>query len=306
MIQISYNGFDITSSVSIRRCYHDMYASGRSDMLHLHLNDASALWDAWSPKNGDEIRVDYGPISTGAMFVASIVHKNGAFEIVAQSAPASGFVPQDKAWQQVRLMQIVREIAGRNGMEYASYGVSDHLYPYVVQAGESDFAFLRRIALLECCAVLVFDKRLVIYSEPYMEAVAPSETLNVSIAGDYKYKDRSSDLYGSCVIESGIYFGEFSASNGSVRVYKPKNVGSIGSDGDAERFAKGLLRSVNKGCYSGFIRAPILPGYAPASTVTLSNSRSTSWDGTVFIDHVRNDYGRGASKIFFRRPLEGY
>jgi hypothetical protein len=103
-----------------------------------------------------------------------------------------------------------------------------------------------------------------------------------------------------------MYSGEFAADNNVGRIYRPTNIGSIGSNQEAERFAKNLLRSVNKDCCSGFVRSHILPGYAAASTITLSNARASSWDGAVFIDHIRNDYGNGKSKIFFRRPLEGY
>lgn len=306
MIQLTYNGVDITESVSINRCWHDMYASGRSDTLNIRLNDASVLWDKWAPATGDEIRVDYGSISTGTMFVSKVIPQNGIFDIVAQSAPASGFESQSKAWQRVRLLQIGEEIAKRNGLSFVSYGVEDRLYSYVMQTNESDFAFLNRRACLEGCSFLVYNKTLVLYSEAYMEAVPPTETLVVAIDGDYKYNDRRFDLYGSCVVESGMYSGEFAADNNVGRRYRPTNIGSIGSNQEAARFAKNLLRNVNKDCYSGFVRTHILPGYAAASTIMLSNERASSWDGTVFIDHIRNDYGTGKSKIFFRRPLEGY
>ena len=306
MIQITYNGVDITKDVSISRCYHDMYASRQSDTLHLRVNDANHLWDSWAPANGDEIRVDYGSISTGTMFVSAATPQNGIYEIIAQSAPKSGFVPQYKAWQQVRLLQIGDEIAKRNGLSFHSYGVEDRLYSYILQDGVGDFGFLTRIARLEGCAFLIYDKMLVLYSEKDMEAQEPSETLSVTIDGDYKYMDRRSNLYGSCIVESGIYSGSFSVDNGSDRVYRPAEPVSVGSDGDAQRFAQNLLRSVNKGCYGGYVRSNILPGYAAASTVTLSNVRAPSWNGKVFLDHIRNDYGRGESKIFFRKPLEGY
>jgi hypothetical protein len=306
MIQLTYKGVDITPNVSINRCWHDMYASGQSDTLQIRLNDADILWDKWAPAAGDEIRVDYGSISTGTMFVSRVIPQNGVFDIYAQSAPASGFEVQNKAWQKVKLLQIGEEIAKRNGLSFVSYGVEDKLYSYILQKNESDFAFLSQRALLEGCAFLVYDKTLVLYSEAYMEALEPTETLDVAIDGEYKYNDRRFDLYGSCVVESGMYTGEFAADNGVGRKYKPTNIGSVGSNQEAARFAKNLLRYVNKDCRSGFVRAGILPGYAAASTIKLSNQRATSWDGTVFIDHIRNDYGKGKSKIFFRRPLEGY
>ena len=120
MIQLTYNGVDITESVSINRCWHDMYASGQSDTLQLRLNDADNLWDSWSPAVGDEIKLDFGTISTGAMFVARIIPRNGTLDIFAQSAPASGFEAQNKTWQKVRLLQIGEEIATRNGLSFTS------------------------------------------------------------------------------------------------------------------------------------------------------------------------------------------
>lgn len=306
MIQITYNGVDITQSVSVNRCHHDMYAAGQSDTLDLRMNDIRGLWDAWGPAAGDEIRVDFGTISTGTMFVAGVTPQNGYTKILAQSAPRSGFEAQYKAWQKVRFLQLGEEIAARNGLAFSSYGVTDRLYSYIVQDGVGDFPFLHHRAQLEGCAFLIYDKRLILYSEQYMESIAPSDVLKVLDDGQYQYQDRRSEMYGSCIVEAGGYSGEFTAGNGSSRVYRPKDLGNIGGADEAKRFAKGLLRAVNKGCCSGFVRSNILTGYAAASVIQLSNSRAPSWDGSVFLDHVRNDYGQGTSKLFFRRLLEGY
>lgn len=306
MMRLIYKGVDITDSISINRCCHDMYAADRSDTLYLLVNDAGKLWDAWGPAEGDEIQVEYGAISTGTMFVTRSKPRNGSYVIEAQAAPKSGFDARHKAWQQVRLLQLGTEIAERNGLSFASYGVEDRLYPYILQSGLGDFQFFNRRAHLEGCAILIYDRKLIMYSEAYMEAQAPSETLTVGADGDFVFSDNRSDLYGSCKVESGIYSGEFNAQNGSSRVLMPESVAVAGSDAEAARFAKNLLRYANKSCQTGYIRAGILPGYAAASTVLLENARAASWNGVVFIDHIRNDYGSGKSKIFFRKPLEGY
>lgn len=306
MIQITYQGVDITESVSINRCYHDMYSAGQADTLRLRANDVDNLWDAWAPQNGDEIQIDYGSVGTGAMFITSAKPRNGTYDIIAQSAPETAFVARYKAWQSVRFLQFSQEIADRNGLTLETYDVEDHLYPYVVQNGEGDLEFLHRRAALEGYAVIVFDRRLIVYNEAVREASAPSESLDITIDGDYDYNDNRSHLYGSCIIENGLYKGEFDAGNGSSRILRPGSIGQIGSNAEAERFAKNLLRAANKGCCGGYVRSRILTGYAAASTVELSNARAPSWNGPVFLHHIRNDYGRGQSKLFFRRPLEGY
>ncbi len=305
MIQVTYNGVDITNDVAINRCFHDMFASGRSDTLNMRFIDSERKWDAWAPSIGDEIRIDYGTISTGAMFITSAIPQNGLYDLEAMSAPASGFEVQNKAWQKMRLTQIGKDIAERNGLDFASYGVEDELYSYIQQS-ESDFAFLHKRARLEGCAFLVYNKRLVLYSERYMEAQDPIEALEVGYDGDYKFTDNRAELYDSCLVESGLYKGEFSIDNGASRIYKPLNIGPVNSSAEAERFAKNLLRDVNKNCCRGYVRSRILPGYAAASMVELNNVRAPSWDGAVFLHHIRNDYAKGKSKLFFRRPLEGY
>ena len=306
MIQVIYNGVDITRNVSISRCYHDMYASGRSDTLNLRLNDAGNLWDTWSPQRGDELQIVYGAIGTGAMFISSARPENGAISITAQAAPFSGFDLQNKAWQQVRLLQIGQEIAQRNGLNFINYGVEDWLYPYILQNNEGDFHLLHRLALREGCSIIIYDKNLILYDERYMEAQSPSERFNLGIDALYKFDDRRFKLYGSCTVDNGTYSGSFSVDNGSARIHRPENGGSVGSNGEAQRFAKNLLRSVNKGCYCGYVHSRINPGYAAGSTVSLISPRTPSWNGPVFIDHLRNDYASGKSKTFFRKPLEGY
>lgn len=306
MIEVKYKGKDITDSVDIINCYHDMYAEGQTDTLHIVFDDSEHAWDRWGVKTDDEIELEYGAIKTGAMHVYTASPSNGLFGIVATSAPASFKDKKSKAWQKAKFKTIGQEIAKNHNLDFESYGVENLTYNYIMQKNESDFAFLNRLCILEGCAFLVYDNKLVMYSEPYMEGKTASETLSIGEDGDYEYSDKSGWQYGSCKIEQGTYTGEFKTSNGSKKTYIPKLDFTVNSKIDADRYAKNMLRYVNKNAYSGFIYESILTGYAPASMAKIENERAPSWDGDIFITHVRNDYKTGQSKIFFRRPLDGY
>lgn len=306
MIKVVYQGQDITDSVSINKCYHDMHAAGQADTLHLRAGDAANLWDVWGPRPGDEISVEYGAAKTGKMYVIETAPENGLYNIRATSAPPTAFDPQYKAWAQIRLLQIGEEIAKKHGLMFKSYAVTDHLYPYILQAGESDFAFLHRRSALEGCAFLVYDGTLVMYDEAAMERETPSQTVSIGMDGVYRYSGGHGLLYGSCALTRGGFTGTFDAGNGSPRILRPTGDITVSNADEAARFAKGLLRAANKDRLIGWAKGPVLPGFAAASMATLENSRAPSWDGPVFLYHVRNDYAKGESKLFFRKPLEGY
>ena len=305
MIKVIYKGVDITDEVSINRCWHDMYCEGQADTLRIRFNDNEHVWDGWAPHTDDEIEVVYGAIRTGKMFVHRTRPTNGLYEIIATAAPASSREKKNKAWRKIKLLVMGREIAGHHGLEFEAYGVPDVLYDYILQSNEDDFSFLHKRCALEGCAFLVYDGKLIMYAQKYMEEQTASESIYIGIDSDYEYSDQSGQLYGECKIQQGKYKGSYKAGNGAERVFIPSLDISINSDAEAARYAKNLLRQANKNAYTGYVYSSILTGYAAASMARLENERAPSWDGDVFLTHVRNDYGKGLSKLFFRRPLEG-
>lgn len=306
MITIKYQNVDITKSVSIIGCYHDMYAGDKADSAHLMLNDVTGIWDQWGPKNGDEVNVIYGPIQTGKMYVYQCVPRNGIYDLKITAAPPTYQEKNSKAWQKVRLLQMGQEIADRHGLKFESYDVTDQLYEYILQNNEDDLSFLNFRAALEGCALIVYDGRLIMYNEHLLENYGANEFLNMSKSVDFDYRDARNEGYGSCLVERGGYSGTFDAGNGLAAVLKPKESFYVGSNGEAERFAKNLLRRANKNGVTGYFKGPVMPGYAAGTCAVIKNARVESWNGMVYLYHVRNDYANCWSKFFFRRPLEGY
>lgn len=306
MIKVIYNGSDITDQIAIAACVHDMYADSESDTLHICMNDASRLWDKWGIQRGDTIAVEYGAARTGVMYIRNVRPGNGLLSITAYSMPAAATVSNQKAWEQIKLSQLVEEVAGRSGLTVEYYGTTDHLYSYVAQQGISDMAFLQRRCELEGYAVLVYDKKIILYDPAYLERQGAIARIDIGADGEYDYNDNREQQYGSCIVSVGQYKGEYHAPHGGNRVYVPSVTTQIGSNEEAIRAAKGLLRTANRSKSKGVLYTHIHPGLAAGSMVDLNTYGAASWDGPMFLYHVRNDYAAGRSKLFFRRPLGGY
>ncbi len=112
--------------------------------------------------------------------------------------------------------------------------------------------------------------------------------------------------YGSAEVESGGFKGKFTAEGNTSRILRPREPLKVTSDAEATRYAKALLRMANKYSYTGWIEDNLQLKYAAASVVRITTERQDIWNGPVFITHIRHDYVARKSKIFFRKPLEGY
>lgn len=304
-MRIWYEDTEITADVSVSACVHDSFAESSADTLHLTLNDTRKLWDGWHPKAGEKLKVTDGAASTGALYVRQCSPQNGLYEITASSVPGTMQEKRTKSWASVRFLQLAAEIASHSGLTLKTYGVPDQQYRFVVQESKSDAEFLQQRCILEGCAFLVYDRALILYSQKYMEQQKPQGELTVTSDSNFIYKDKNSRQFGSVKVSNGGFTGYYTV-NDSASVYKCALPVCISSQAEANRFARGVLRDLNKDGITATLQTGLLRGYAPGSTVTLQTSSAASYDGTWFITHMRNDYAAGTTKLFLRKPLEGY
>lgn len=306
-MKLFYNGADIYNDVSVNYCVHEMFAEKHADTLVIRFNDTKGVWSKWNPAAGDTIRWQEGASDTGKMFVHSMKPENGLFTIRAMSMPKSGTTKRSKSWEGVRFLQLGNEIAANHGLVFQNYGCTDQMYPYIKQDNETDFAFFSRLCMLEGCAMLIYDGRLIAYNEQHIEKQAPAGTLHVDINGKFDYDDNRAACYGSCEVASGIYSGKFNAPGAvNTTVLRPEKKIPVTSNAEAARFAKGLLRNANKYGRKGQFAKELHLGYAAASLFKLTTTKASAWDGTVFVYKVRHDYVKNKSILYFRDILEGY
>lgn len=306
-MKLMYEGVDIARKVSINRCEHETYAEKRSDQLLLRFNDAEGLWNFWKPVRGEKVQLIDGANDTGVMYVTSIQPENGLFTLRAMSMPLSGENVNSRSWEDVRLLQIGQDIATKHGLKFKAYNVTDRKYSYIKQERQTDFEFLHRRCQLEGCAMLIYDETLVMYDEHQMEAQDSADTIKLGIDARFQYTDNSAQTYGTAEIVSGSYRGTYSDKNANTdKLLKPKTAIECTSNAEAARFARGLLRAANKNAHTGNFRRMLTRGIAAASVVTLKTEKASDWDGKVFVTRTRHDFLTGETKVFFRKPLEGY
>ena len=75
----------------------------------------------------------------------------------------------------------------------------------------------------------------------------------------------------------------------------------ISSQAEANRFAKGILRQMNKKLSAGHWKDTIRRELSAGSVLNLKTTGAKSWDGKVLISHIRQDYVNSKSKVFFRK-----
>ena len=301
VLKVFYNGVDITDDISINTCIHDMYACSTADTLTLKFNDINKVWDSWKPKNEDIISIVCGVAKSGAMYINSVVPENGLMTLRASSIPPTAKTVNNKSWENVKLLQLAKEIASRHGLGFENYGVEDRLYSYVRQDNMPDFEFLQQRCELESLAFLIYDKKLILYSEEYLEKQTPVKTITVDTDKEFTYTDNALKGYGKITIKNGDLTGTYKSSNGLSRVKDIVIQTYMSGQDEANRFAKGILRQENKNLATGIFKDAIMREFSAGSILGIKTTGASSWNGNAFISHIRQDYVKSTSKIFFRK-----
>ena len=253
------------------------------------------------------MRLVDGADDTGVMYVTSIQPENGLFTLRAMSMPLSGENVNSRSWQDVRLLQIGQDIASKHGLQFKTYDVTDHPYSYIKQERQTDFEFLHRRCQLEGCAMIIYDGVLIMYDEQKMEAKAAADTITIGADGCFTYVDDSAQSFGSAEVVSGSFSGSYSDKNANTsRILRPRSAIECNSSTEASRFARGLLRAANKNARTGSFRRRLTQGIAAASVINIKTEKASNWNGKIFVTRTRHDFMTGESKVFFRKPLEGY
>lgn len=273
-VEIVYEGTDITLDVApdlLSFSYTDN-DGGKADDITLSLKNDHGRWHGpWLPARGDKLRATIVQEGEGQRFALPC----GAFTIdeIEASGPPSvvsikgASMPtesditrrkQSRAWENVRLSEIVRDVA-RAGLLAANYLIKDDpLYERRDQRDETDLTFLRRLCSDEGFSLKCTDEQLVVFDPRELSEADPVLTIvygRDNIKG-WRFTAQNHDVYKSCTLEyydpkKGKYV-KYTYKQPGMETGKTKKLQKYASSkAEAERIAKAALYEANRNEVTG-------------------------------------------------------
>ena len=292
-IEVEYNGVDISDKCKVNKAIHEMYLRKKSDFLEIQFDNKNDQWTMWKPDLGDTIRVKAQYADTGAMKVSEINWNFDSVTLYANAIDKADMVTVMKSWEHVYMKQIIEEIAARHSYEVQYFGITDRLYGYVEQ-NENDYAFLQKRLYLEDASFVVYNGKIIVYSNEYfadMDAV-----MSLSLNRDMEYKLYDSQMYGSCYVTNGTHEGKHIINLDDHVLSQNLNV-NIESMAEADRYAQNILSQSNRN-FDSWIRFNQCYTALTAGSVVMLSTDIQSWNTKILIDHVRQDYINDKTKIW--------
>lgn len=303
-MQMVYNGVDITPHVEIELLNVSDNCGDQLDSINTMLSDSEGQWSNWNPKKGDTLEVFDGGYRSGVMWIDQIRQESGRLALGAISLPPDGKTRRTRSWEQVTLLTLASETAVRYGLTAEFYGVMAYLYARLDQVGRGDFGFLQERARYEGCSIKIFDGKLIVYSDSFIEQKAVAKTIDASMfCDDPVFNDLARKTFSSCVVSwqgiVGVYAdpecigGQLNVSN--IPVYSP---------GEAQRFAQNLLRSYNERETIGEFPVTLDTTITGGSVIAITGTGRS--DGNYFIELAKHDFTEKVTSLRVRRCFTRY
>ena len=178
-MKLVYEGVDITSEVHVRKCVYREAGGGRLDSLDIELENAER-WYRWKPQRDDHINASLDSLSTGMMYLQSIVPENGKFRLLATSAPSVAVLKRWASFEKTTLKQIMDSCSAELGMSAEIYGLDENaVYPYLLRKDETCTAFLTRLLEWEGATLKCVSGRLAAIAIDYAQGQRTSRTISL-------------------------------------------------------------------------------------------------------------------------------
>lgn len=296
-MKIIYEQKDIVDQIDIKEL-NIMDAVGISlDSIELILNNTINEWSGWKPAKKHSLNIMYEGFKSGIHYIDDIVQNKSKIVLKALPIHPELKQPNTKAWNDIRLLELLGEFATKYGLSLKTYEIENQHYKRVEQVAISDVKFLLERCMLEGYILKITDGNLVVFNEKIFESKGPISIRYDESISDFKYHDKSTDIYGGATLKWGdIDYSCKSSCDGSMLDINSIQVSSIG---EAERFSKNILRNYNKYEKTLVIYKSLDMGKAAGNVVNVEGFGLC--DGLYFIYQVTHKLSNNSSVLRLRK-----
>lgn len=308
-LNLTYNNEDITASVNTLQASITDSSGGIADKINIVFSDTEKYWRQWKPQKGDVLTLSHGSFSSGTMYLDEFEASNGTFALAAISTPLKAKHTNSKTWENIRFIQLAKQLVTELGLELVTYHIQDYLYDRLDMLNKTNLQFLNERCILEGYSLKISNGKAILYDEKTLEASsAVSDIKEDMFLGDPSFKTVSSGIYSSSSIEY------FSHDNKIIKYRFEPSSAPMGPEltlkirannqGEAERYARNILRSFNKNETIGAFTIEFNSNLAAGSVVNIKDMGSFS--GKYYITSIKHNLTSEKSRIIVRKVLEGY
>ena len=296
------NGVDITEKINLVSCITTDRLGGICDDLQMVLPYQGEV--AFS--KDDEIELRAEGYSTGVMYVDECNSTDNKSNVVVKSISYrhKNKKRKSRAWYNVTLNELVEDVARNCGLTAKTYGTVNYTYKSVFQRDESDMAFLTRICMREGYSVKCSGQELIVFSDYFLENNQEPLKLNSEdiASGTMKAKANCLSAYTVAfydIDKKQLY--SYTATDEYIDGGTGKTIEVLSDQAEAERFAKGYLRSVNTSYITGRLSMNFNSEISAGTAVDLSGY--DSFDGKYIVYEVSHDLVKKKTYIKIRNTL---
>ncbi|WP_288570619.1 phage late control D family protein [uncultured Mitsuokella sp.] len=324
-----YDGKDISAdlagflkSFSVREVL-----SGEADSAEITLEDREELWQGgWMPDRGAIMTVTIGvgdweasgdnrTLPLGKFEVDEITNTGPPNEakIKLISIPNSSnlrSVEKTRAWEKVKLSQIIKDVADGAGMESYYDADDDPIQERAEQSEQTDLSFLQKLCKDAGLALKVTDEKIVVFDIAKYEQADPVMEIWKNQVLSFDCRTTIHDIYKACHVKYKhsqkdelieYTFTDPNRKDGQTLQVNEK----VDSLEAAEKLAKKKLHEKNLEEVS--VSLTMMGNFALLASNTVQLHGWHNYDGKYLITRSTHDVGNGyTTKIELRRVIDGY
>lgn len=308
-LKLYYNETDITKKIDIQECVMKDVSGGENDCLNL-LVDNAAQWLKWGVQKNDRIRVTRSGYDTRTLYVNTIAPEDGSMRIYATGSKCALFEQKRISYENTTLAGIMAGCAGEGGMGFKLFGLNEQIfYEYMLRDRKKATEFLNTLMEREGAVLKSMNGCFTGIGISYAQDILCRHRIKIGggmeINGGIEtaeYIDKRDQAWSSVTIETPFGTGQAIDTSGKGQAKTMTDL-TVDNDGQAKRWARGLLLSHNRKNETLSFETDFDPGLTAMVRVDVDSTTAAA--GEWLVDSVEQDMKQGRTKAKLYRCIRG-